>query len=275
MNDRLGELGAFGGYDSEEKESCSHEEESNEEVKVDEEEGAGEDMEVLEDEDFGAKAVSGIHESAAEITRLCETLERNVDLLAKIFNKNLTDGLAQVEKDPKMDILQRETNQLAGQIRGTLKQLKADNAKIEEDETVSSVEKRMRSNVLGTLTQRFVTLMQRYQQLQTNYRNGHREHMVREVRGLRPSATDDEVEQMIDTGDGLAQLMKTDLIDGDRQRDKATLVCFFIYLFYLFYILYLLFIYYYLFIFYLYFIFYILLFYYFIIYLYCLLTGVV
>ena len=257
MNDRLGELGAFGGYDSEEKESCSHEEESNEEVKVDGEEGAGEDMEVLEDEDFGAKAVSGIHESAAEITRLCETLERNVDLLAKIFNKNLTDGLAQVEKDPKMDILQRETNQLAGQIRGTLKQLKADNAKIEEDETVSSVEKRMRSNVLGTLTQRFVTLMQRYQQLQTNYRNGHREHMVREVRGLRPSATDDEVEQMIDTGDGLAQLMKTDLIDGDRQRDKATLVCFlftFLFIFFIFFIFYILYFIFYI----LYFIFYIL-----------------
>jgi t-SNARE complex subunit (syntaxin) len=107
-------------------------------------------------------------------------------------------------------------------MRVRLKQLKEADEAREDDEDESPAERRMRKNLISSLTSRFVDLMQRFQELQTNYRANYRVQMQQQAEIIQPGITPDEVDRIIDHGD-MAQLMKTRLIETDRQKDKATM----------------------------------------------------
>ena len=59
---------------------------------------------------------------------------------------------------------------------------------------------RIRSNMHGTLTRKFVDLMAEYQELQNKYKNKYREKVERQYRIVKPHATKEEIEEAFDSG---------------------------------------------------------------------------
>merc|ERR1712232_7380 len=50
----------------------------------------------------------------------------------------------------------------------------------------------------GTLTRKFVDLMSEYQEMQTKYKNKYRERVQRQYTIMRPEATPEEVQEVLD-----------------------------------------------------------------------------
>ena len=72
----------------------------------------------------------------------------------------------------------KETNGSATQVRNMLKAMDAENKDFAARNKGAS-ESRIRSNMHGTLTRKFVDLMAEYQELQTKYKNKYREKVER------------------------------------------------------------------------------------------------
>jgi len=59
---------------------------------------------------------------------------------------------------------------------------------------------RIKVNMHQTLTRKFLQLMQEYQEVQTKYKSKYREKIERQYRIVKPNATDDEINEAVDSG---------------------------------------------------------------------------
>ena len=65
-----------------------------------------------------------------------------------------------------------------------------------------SSEARIRTNMHGTLTRKFVDLMGEYQEIQTKYKNKYRERVERQYRIVNPDATQVQIDDAFDSHQG-------------------------------------------------------------------------
>lgn len=65
----------------------------------------------------------------------------------------------------------------------------------------------------GTLTQKFLELAQEYQEVQTNYKNKYQEKIERQYKIAKPDATQDEIEEAIESGDS-SKVFATQILDS-------------------------------------------------------------
>lgn len=56
-------------------------------------------------------------------------------------------------------------------------------------------------NMHGTLTQKFLEIVQEYQEVQTTYKNKYKEKVERQYKIAKPDASPDEIEDAMQTGD--------------------------------------------------------------------------
>eukprot|EP01111_Echinosteliopsis_oligospora_P010904 TRINITY_DN347_c0_g1_i1.p1 TRINITY_DN347_c0_g1~~TRINITY_DN347_c0_g1_i1.p1 ORF type:complete len:348 (-),score=71.65 TRINITY_DN347_c0_g1_i1:141-1100(-) len=89
-----------------------------------------------------------------------------------------------------------ETNTKVQQVR---KQL--ENMKITKESEGSATELRIRANMHGTLTNKFLEIAQEYQEVQTNYKNRYKEKIERQYKIAKPDASHEEIEEAIESGD--------------------------------------------------------------------------
>ena len=73
---------------------------------------------------------------------------------------------------------------------------------------------RIRQNMHGTLTRKFVDLMAEYQELQTKYKNKYREKVERQYRIVKPHATKEEIDQAFDSGNQQPELFTQQILQG-------------------------------------------------------------
>ena len=77
-----------------------------------------------------------------------------------------------------------------------------------------SSEARIRSNMHGTLTRKFVDLMAEYQELQTKYKNKYRERVERQYRIVKPHATKEEIDAAFDSGEPQPEIFTQQILQG-------------------------------------------------------------
>merc|ERR1719399_2054238 len=95
----------------------------------------------------------------------------------------------------------KQTNGIATQVRNKLKAMDADNKEFAANpRNKGSSEARIRSNMHGTLTRKFVDLMAEYQEIQTKYKNKYRDRVERQYRIVKPTATKEEIQEAVDNG---------------------------------------------------------------------------
>lgn len=104
-------------------------------------------------------------------------------------------------KDNIEDLTDR-TNALSTQVRTALKNMDAELKQKAQNEpdSVQSSDYRIRKNMHATLTKKFIDVMQDYQDRQTKYKKKYEDMCKRQYRIVKPNATDDELQQVIENG---------------------------------------------------------------------------
>jgi len=93
------------------------------------------------------------------------------------------------------------TNKAITDVRGKLEEMKRQNVQYSQTKTATATEIRIRTNMQGTLTQKFLELAAEYQEVQTNYKNKYQEKIERQYKIAKPDATPEEIEEAIESGD--------------------------------------------------------------------------
>jgi hypothetical protein len=103
-----------------------------------------------------------------DIKKAMSTIRYNIGQIEKDHGENLTAISAEQGRacNQRLDDLMKTTNGVATQVRNKLKSMDAENKDFAQ-RNVGSSEARIRSNMHGTLTRKFVDLMAEYQELQT------------------------------------------------------------------------------------------------------------
>merc|ERR1719271_1508507 len=108
----------------------------------------------------------------------------------------------------------RQTNGAAQQVRNKLKAMDVENKDFaRQGSNQGSSEARIRTNMHGTLTRKFVDLMGEYQEIQTKYKHKYRDRVERQLRIVKPKATQDEIEQAVEGGEA-SEIFQQQFLQG-------------------------------------------------------------
>jgi len=122
---------------------------------------------------------------------------------------NLAAGDKEQELSQQLDPIIRQTNQKAAHAKGVLTFLKdqtqemkdSQNANPDEPQGKKNNQIRIRDDLQIMLTRRFVDTMKEYQQCQSKYKADIKKKVKRQVRIADPDATDEDIDEVLRTGD--------------------------------------------------------------------------
>eukprot|EP00164_Ancoracysta_twista_P001034 GFYU01001347.1.p1 GENE.GFYU01001347.1~~GFYU01001347.1.p1 ORF type:complete len:303 (-),score=99.28 GFYU01001347.1:177-1085(-) len=178
MQDRLAELGLGGPEPSAQR--------------VDIEEGPG---------DMGGQTtfMTEFFQEVGTIKASMSVIRRNIKLIEQKYSQALTaTSVDQGRKDhDELEKLMDETSASAQDLRTRLKNMDKANKEFVKKNPNSS-EAKIRTNMSGTLTRKFVDLMSEYQEVQTKYKNKNRERVERQYKIVKPEASEDEVREVVE-----------------------------------------------------------------------------
>jgi len=97
----------------------------------------------------------------------------------------------------EVDELSSRITQLASQTKVKLENMKSQISKMESSDT----DKRMKETLHGTLSRKFFELMKEFQEMQGRHRGKWREKVQRQIRIAAPEANDQEIDDIIESGD--------------------------------------------------------------------------
>eukprot|EP00276_Gloeochaete_wittrockiana_P010735 CAMPEP_0184643928 /NCGR_PEP_ID=MMETSP0308-20130426/739_1 /TAXON_ID=38269 /ORGANISM="Gloeochaete witrockiana, Strain SAG 46.84" /LENGTH=315 /DNA_ID=CAMNT_0027072197 /DNA_START=138 /DNA_END=1085 /DNA_ORIENTATION=+ len=151
----------------------------------------------VEDENGGF--MSDFFSDVGAIKASMATIKKNVKSIEQLQSKALTtiDVTQKEEITEELDELMTETNSMAQQIRFKLKSIDKDNQDAVKKNGMTS-ETRIRTNMHGTLTRKFVDLMSEFQEVQTSYRNKIKSTVERQLKIVNPDATAEQIEDALE-----------------------------------------------------------------------------
>jgi syntaxin 1B/2/3 len=128
-------------------------------------------------------------------------IRRNIKLIEDSYAQSLVAvGAEQGSKtSEELEKLIDGTNLAASEVRNKLKEMDQENKQTSSKEKATA-QYRIRVNVHGTLTKKFLELMQTYQEVQTKYKNKYREKVERQYKIVKPEATQEEIDDAMESG---------------------------------------------------------------------------
>lgn len=153
-------------------------------------------------------------EEAQEIKKTMASIRYNIRQIEQAHGECLTAISAEQGRDSteRLEEMMRQTNGMATQVRNKLKAMDAENKDYARRNEGAS-EARIRTNMHGTLTRKFVDLMAEYQELQNKYKNKYRERVERQYRIVKPHATKEEIEAALDS-DAQPEIFTQQILQG-------------------------------------------------------------
>merc|ERR1719318_1661785 len=121
-----------------------------------------------------------------------------------------------------MDDLMAEIKKLANNVRSRLKKIETENEAEEKGKGSVSGEIRIKKTQHMTASRRFVEVMTEYNRIQVEYREQSKQKIARQMELAGKTATDEELEQMLEGGGG-ARLTGHIQIEGDAAQLRQTL----------------------------------------------------
>jgi len=106
------------------------------------------------------------------------------------------------------------TNKQAKAAKNLLGELKIENEKLKDSGAVTGSDLRVRENMLNTLTRKFIDEMKLYQAAQQKYKTDIQRKLKRQVKVVKPDATDEEVEEIMKSEGGRDALYKQTILAG-------------------------------------------------------------
>jgi len=168
-----------------------------------------EDVEAQSESESGKEGGQFMDNFFEQVKVVKEDMRAMGKKLAKI-----EDAYARALNEVKIEKAQQaaeEAEQLTGEItklqtktKEQLEAMKNDTEEYKNSNDATNTEVRLRTNMHGTLTTKFVELLQHYNDIQTDYDNKYRERLKREYKIVKPDMPDEEIEAAIQTGESSA-----------------------------------------------------------------------
>jgi len=176
-----------------------------------------------EDEDVDdAGFLEGFFKDSEIIRTELSEMKTKTDELQNIYGEVLDDFDAKSKKKKGKDVetLIQAINDLAQRIRDQLKRL--GNTIIKESDDGFTTEERIKKNLHTSLLNEFLEIMQCYQSLQNKHNEEMRSIVKNQVLIVKPNATEDEVEQVIQSGSD--QIFITNSARGRAAQDSLNYI---------------------------------------------------
>jgi len=145
-------------------------------------------------------------------------IRRNIKAIEDCYGQALAAlSPDQAQKSSEeMEKLINATNSCASDVRNQLKQMESANKELlAKDSGQEPAKIRIRQNMHATLTKKFLELMSQYQEVQTKFKNKYRERVERQYLIVKPEATAEEIDQIMESGDAQA-IFARQILDLER-----------------------------------------------------------
>jgi t-SNARE complex subunit (syntaxin) len=153
--------------------------------------------------------VQSIQSSIQEINhatkRIGEINEETILTTSEAKEKSLS-----MELRPLID----QTNKKAKKTKNLLQVLKEETGKLNKEKKLTTADLRVRDNLCNTTTRKFIDEMKLYQNAQQKYKSDLKSKNERQIRNVNPSATDEEIDQIMRSDGGREQLFQQQILAG-------------------------------------------------------------
>jgi len=157
-----------------------------------------------------------------EIRSQIVKLEGNVREIENLHNRALNavteeqgSGFAQ-----QLDKLMAETNKMAQTMRTKLKAMDTENKKYQSK---GGDDWRVRVSQHQTNVKKFMDVMEKYKGVQQNYQGKYKDRLKRQFKIVKPNATNEEVEKVIESGDVGPIFAQSIVMSGQQVEARAAL----------------------------------------------------
>jgi len=180
--------------------------------KVDEDDVEMNTVKESEEDQADDEFMKEFFEVVSEIKSAMALIRRNLRSIEDSYNQSLVALNVEqgARNSEELEKLIESTNLAAADVRNKLKQMDAENKKL-PTAAKGSAQYRIRTNMHGTLTRKFIDLMSEYQEMQTKYKNKYRERVERQYRIAKPDATQEEIDNALESGD--TQIFANQILD--------------------------------------------------------------
>jgi len=168
------------------------------------------EMDTMEDE-----SMKEFFEDVNTIKTGMTQIRRNIKAIEDSYGQTLVAiNMEQGNKSSEeLEKLIDATNFAASDVRNHLKQM---GEAIKNDEgPKGTAQDRIRRNMHGGLTKKFLELMAEYQDVQTKYKNKYRERVERQYKIVKPDATQEEIDEVLVSGNS-SQIFAKEILDNQR-----------------------------------------------------------
>ncbi|KAG2216951.1 hypothetical protein INT45_001422 [Circinella minor] len=143
--------------------------------------------------------MDGFFQEVDSLKNDISTVSDNVDRIERLHTSALVSFNEQQSRQISKDLAQikRQTQAQNIELKDRIKALEASNARLPRD----SSDAQIRSSQSTALRKRFLETIQRYQDVERTYEQKYRQRVERQIRIVKPDATQDEVDQFIDSDD--------------------------------------------------------------------------
>ncbi|KAI0636840.1 t-SNARE [Trametes polyzona] len=140
----------------------------------------------------------------------------NVSRIAELHSRTLnsTDEGASRQNEAVLDDLVGQTRQLSNQLKERIQTLSSYPVTRAQDQTI-------RKNQTGVLRQKFVEVLQNYQQVERDYRAKYRQRVERQFKIVKPDATPEEIAAVVDDTNGAGAQIFTQALSSSTRYGES------------------------------------------------------
>ncbi|KAI9284285.1 t-SNARE [Umbelopsis sp. AD052] len=131
-----------------------------------------------------------------DIQSLLQTLNQNISTINDLHGRSLMNETQTGKSSAELDSLINQTNKLNLSIKNRIKALESSNTSLPNNSDAN-----IRRSQLAKLKKNFMDSIVRYQDVERTYQQKYRQRMERQIKIVKPNATQDEIDDIIDADD--------------------------------------------------------------------------
>ena len=170
----------------------------------------------------GAGAPAGVNmffSSISEIQDTIRQIDQNVNRISELHSRSLNNigEAAQQQAEQQLTQVAQETSHLTNAVKNKIKSLEVEASKIpEKGPAPEGVNKSVRMTQIGAAKNRFKETILRYQEVEKAYRVKYRQRTERQLRIVKPDASQAEVQAALNDEAGSQQIFSQALMNSNR-----------------------------------------------------------
>lgn len=163
--------------------------------------------------------MQGFFAEIGAVKESMSTIRRGIQQLEELYSRQVAGiGKDQSTNDEINAVNDRIMNEQR-RVRAALQKMAEQN----KQAAPGATETRMRVNMHGTISRKFMSLMQEYEELQTKYKNKIRDTVKRQMQIVNPEAKPEQIEKALDEGADTSHIFADQILDARHQAAKDAL----------------------------------------------------